>query len=318
MKKNSTDHTVLTPTFRRVCMGGCLLYIAAYLPLPVLFPLLGPNVWSVCLALIGGMFLSGPFNAYLGDTYRRKHVFMVALSGMLIAIGGYAYAESVIHYTILAIIHGACLGLTSAAGVTVSIDITTSGKRTRGNEIYALANRIGMYTGIAIGLWMISEGYSLFYLSMALGLIAILEMTFVYVPFRAPIGVDAINLDRFILPRALVPALNVVLIALTCALALSWAKDTSVWVYVLFSVIPLFFIKPLIRMFVKLSHHCQRGTGNTTFNLAADAGWMTGLALATHLVKGNDLIYAICLSGLSALLIMVTVSWPYYKKKRVR
>ena len=301
-------------------MGGCLLYMAAYMPMPVLLSLLKQEFWHICLAWIGGMFLSGAFNAYLGDTYRRKHVFMAALAGMLVSIGGYVYAESVVQFTILAVVHGACFGVASSAGVTVSIDITVSGNRTRGNEIYALGNRIGMFIGIALGICLFPKygQTDILFLSIALGLIGILEIASIYLPFRAPIGMNLVNLDRFILLRALVPALNVILLAIACMLILYWTKEMSILVYILFSIIPLLFVTPLIRMFVKLSHHCQRGTGNTTFNLAADAGCIAGLAIAAHLEARQCLASFSIAFLLSALLLLATVSYPYYKKKRVR
>ena len=83
-------------------------------------------------------------------------------------------------------------------------------------------------------------------------------------------------------------------------------------------VLGLLFVAPLVKMFVKLSHHCQRGTGNTTFNLAADTGLVAGMALA--LWAGKDILTCGWLSGvwLLALLVAGLVAYPYYKKKRVR
>lgn len=320
MKKNNTD-TVLTPAFRRICVGGSLLYMSAYMSLPVLFLLLKPDAWKLCGAFVVGMLMSGPFNAYLGDTYRRKHVFMAGLLGMLIAIGGYLYAENPLHYVISAWLHGACLGMASAAGVTVSIDITVSGKRTRGNELYALMNRIGLYLGVIIGFIIYGEyGWtSLICVDIAFGLIGLLAVMFVYVPFRAPMGVGLINLDRFLLLRALLPAFNVLMLAVACGIVLCcWENPLPIHVCILLVVLSLFVVVPLVKMFVKLSHHCQRGTGNTTFHLAADIGLCVGMAWAVSMENALDKVYVLGGCSLFALLYMALISCPYFKRKRVR
>ena len=320
MKKNNID-IVLTPTFRQICMGGSFLYMSAYMSLPVLFLLLKQDAWKLCGAFVIGMLMSGPFNAYLGDTYRRKHVFIAGLLGMLVAIGGYLYAENLLHYVILAWLHGACLGMASAAGVTVSIDITVSGKRTRGNELYALMNRIGVLVGIMIGFAIyLKYGWtSLICVDIAFGLIGLLEVFFVYVPFRAPMGVRLINLDRFLLLRALLPAFNVLILAVACGMVLyCWENPLPRYVCILLAVLSLFFVKPFVKMFVKLSHHCQRGTGNTTFHLAADVGLCVGMAWAVSMENALDKAYTLGGCLLFALLCMSLVSYPYFKRKRVR
>ena len=322
MRKSSIEYrAVLTPAFRRIGMGGCLLYMAAYMSLSALLTALGQEAWKVCLAFVAGMMLSGPFNAYLGDTYRRKHVFIGALLGMLAAIAGYVYWDGVTSWAVLAAVQGACFGLASAAGVTVSIDITVSGNRTSGNQIYALMNRIGMFAGIVLGCWLhLREGMpAALYLSMAFGLIGVLEAVFVYVPFRAPIGVSVVNLDRFLLLRALLPAFNVLVIAVALGLAVLWLENFLPWyVCALLLVLPLFFVASLVKMFVKLSHHCQRGTGNTTLNLAVDAGWISGMAVAVCMGCGIITAYWALGIMLFALLLLFLVTYPYYRKKRVR
>ena len=90
----------------------------------------------------------------------------------------------------------------------------------------------------------------------------------VYVPFRAPEGVGLLNLDRFFLPKAWLPAINV------CALAIGIGMTTSLlppytWICTVALLALAIGVVPLTRMFVKLSHHCQRGTANTTMQVVA-------------------------------------------------
>lgn len=72
MKKNNIEHTQLSPGFRRMCMAGFLLHAAAYMPFPLLAVGLGSEGVYFYLLMLAGLFLSGPFNAYLGDACYRK------------------------------------------------------------------------------------------------------------------------------------------------------------------------------------------------------------------------------------------------------
>ena len=74
-------------------------------------------------------------------------------------------------------------------------------------------------------------------------------------------------------------------------------------------------------IFVKLSHHCQRGTANTTHFLAWSIGISSGIALACHLQANNQInslpLYA-TIASLSALVFFLLITYPYFKSKRVR
>lgn len=76
-----------------------------------------------------------------------------------------------------------------------------------------------------------------------------------------------------------------------------------------------------LTMFVKLSQHCQRGTANTTHLLA----WELGIALGITTVCSMELnvsqekvyLIGLCLAILS-LALFVLVTYPYFKRKKVR
>ena len=86
-------------------------------------------------------------------------------------------------------------------------------------------------------------------------------------------------------------------------------------------VLPL--LTPLwVKMFVKLTHHCQRATGNMTFNLLMDGGLIIGtwtmcvMNSQDKVPIGED---TLAMSALVlAILMFVFATRPYYKKKRVR
>lgn len=74
-------------------------------------------------------------------------------------------------------------------------------------------------------------------------------------------------------------------------------------------------------IFVKLSKHCQRGTANTTHLLAWETGMSLGLAAACYLSVEASVDSIYCLARMVApvaLLFFVLLTYPYYKKKRIR
>jgi predicted MFS family arabinose efflux permease len=86
--------------------------------------------------------------------------------------------------------------------------------------------------------------------------------------------------------------------------------------------IGLGFITPkFLMMFVMLSKHCQRGTGNMTHLLGWEIGVSLGIAISYYLVI-NSLSETIFLAGLLfstlALFLFVWGTYPYLKKKKKR
>lgn len=139
----------------------------------------------------------------------------------------------------------------------------------------------------------------------------------VYVAFRAPIGMRLCGMDRFLLPRAWVPALNMLLIAFVpgVLLPLLYIGD---YIALLALVILVCLTMPFTKMFVKLSHHCQRGTANTTCYLAMETGLLAGLATACQLADAYLLYHAAGVATILAIFFFALLTYPYYKKKRVR
>lgn len=110
---------------------------------------------------------------------------------------------------------GIILGMAATAGITLAIDITNSTFRSSGNVVFSWAARLGMIIGAALGVYLFrTHGFeTLLYVAVALGALGILFVSRVYVPFRAPIGMKVCSMDRFLLPRGLIPAFNLILIA---------------------------------------------------------------------------------------------------------
>ena len=326
MKESSIDGRMLTPDFGRMCAANFLLFASVYMLLTVLPMAMGGEVTVIYPAFLAGMLLAGPFQAYLADAFRRKHVLLLALVGIALTMLAAPHLNAS-HYMWLALVQGACFTLAAGAGNTISIDITLSGHRTSANMLFALCGRVGMVVGMLLGIWAFVRYplADLTYIAAALDGVALLLAAGVYVPFRAPIGVRLCSLDRFWLGRAWLPALNVgiltfafgMLAVFLAALSMEWG-----YVWMLPMLLTVLVVPPLVKMFVKLSHHCQRATGNMTFNLLMDAGLLAGIWMVCYMGSKDEVLIdedSLAIAGLVvAILLFVIATYPYYKKKRVR
>lgn len=316
----------MTLNFWRMCTANLLLFISVYMLFPLLPFVMGQQL-NISVAQSGIMFLAfaaamivvGPFHAFLGDEYKRKHVLLYSMFVMLAAILGYVFVDSYTKLLLLAFVQGGCFGLATTAGITVAIDITTSARRSAGNMVYAWAARLGMLLGVGFGVWAYNVyGFDMVaYISVAAGLFSMFFTSRVYVAFRAPIGMTLCNVDRFLLPRAWLPAANMLLIAFVPGVLLPLMYVGDYWSLLALAILALITV-PFTRMFVKLSYHCQRGTANTTCHLSMEVGILMGIAVACHLMDKTQIYHAASVAALLSLFIFILLAYPYYKKKRVR
>jgi MFS family permease len=71
--------------------------------------------------------------------------------------------------------------------------------------------------------------------------------------------------------------------------------------------------------FINLSSHCQRGTANTTHLLSWKVGIFMGIAASCNLTESSGAAFRMALAAsVLAVVFFVTVSYPYYRKKKVR
>ena len=182
--------------------------------------------------------------------------------------------------------------------------------------IYAFSGALGLLTGIGCSssVYLSLGFYYLVIISMVLFSLSFILVVSVYVAFRAPVGVGLFNIDRFFLPLAWAPAVNVCILSFGTGMLLNLLPPYE-WVGVMMVAVLAALIVPLTRLFVKLSHHCQRGTANTTLQLATQTGLIIGL------VEGERIANNLLFGGITVLLgvlMLVSVTWPYFKQKRVR
>lgn len=311
MRRSSIDAApaLLSRNFALVCVAGFLLYASAY---AVLLPLMRSGLaLEVCLPFLLGMQVVGPFHAWLADRFRRKHLLVYPFMGVLLVSVGYAYASTPPQYAVLALVQGMCFGLAASAGITLSIDVVHTGRRTRANMVYAFLTRLGMAVGSVVGLWLMPLQTYHWLAPVVAGAAGVLAAAWMYVPFRAPIGLPVMSTDRYVSGRAVFPAFNVGLLALACGVWTLSARAGVAGLLVLAALMP-----GLVRMFVKLSYHCQRATGNMTLHGWVDAGVLLG-AMAACCLGECPSVLPVSAAGLSVLLF-VGVTRIYYRKMRVR
>ena len=241
---------------------------------------------------------------------------MLSTFTIALCYGGWLLATEIWHAKLLMLLAGASFGIATTAGITIGIDITQSHRRGMGNRIYAFSGALGMLLGICClsPLFLTIEFSTLIIISLILFFLCLIVEAGVYVAFRAPVGVGVFNLDRFFLPLAWVPAVNICILSFGIGMLHNLLPPYA-WIGVFMMVGLTIITAPLTRLFVKLSHHCQRGTANTTMQLATQAGLILGLVEGERIA--NNLLFG-SITILLSVLMFGTVTWSYFKQKRVR
>ena len=215
-------NNLCTTHFMRVCIANLLFFISLYMLFPVI-PLEMAGRLSLSLAdtgklfllLTAGMVIVGPFSAYIIDAYKRKFVCIFSFLAMLGCTVCYFFVHTHLQLMVLCAIQGLFIGMSTTSAVTLAIDITHTNMRSYGNLTFSWMVRFGMLLGVALGVWLY-QWYSfqlLLFISVAIGVLGVLFLFRVYVPFRAPIVTCICSTDRFFLMKGWLPAINLIIIA---------------------------------------------------------------------------------------------------------
>ncbi|MCR4765018.1 MAG: MFS transporter [Bacteroidaceae bacterium] len=319
--KEST-HKLMTLDFWRVCIANCLFCTAVWSIIPILPTqcfLMGMNQDEMTVSLllfVLAMLGVGPLHAFLGDVFRRKNVLMLSTLATSIFFGCWIFINEVWQVMLLMFMSGASFAIATAAGITISVDITQSNRRGAGNRMYAFSGALGLLMGVCClsSIYLTANFKTLIIISLILFILSMIVEAGIYVAFRAPVGVGTFNLDRFFLPMAWMPALNVCMLMFGIGMLLNLLPPYS-WLGVVMIVGFTMIVAPLTKMFIKLSHHCQRCTANTTLQLAIQVGFILGLVEGERI--DSNLQFGV-ITILISLIMFGTVTWPYIQRKRVR
>lgn len=285
------------------------------------------SIFSLLLFLLG-MIVSGPFYNYLFDHFTRKRVGQISVLLTVLASLAYMYLDEVNWIYGVIFIHGAAFGTVLNLEFSLHIDVSNPKLRRRANRVLVTGIFIAQAVGYTLRLLLsdlCDDLLWIYYVSIALGILSLLTLTVVKVPFRAPIVRAACSLDRFFLPRAFGLSVNVLLFALGTSLAISsnYLILGISWLSVLIGVglftVVLFAIPDLLRMYIGLTAHCQRCTINNTLMLTWISGFVLGIVLASYFYTSS----LECLDMVALVVIMVAIlmyftltRWLYRKLKK--
>lgn len=205
-----------------LCAANFLFFFSFYLLLPVL-PFFIMDQYQAGNAVIGTVIscytlatlVVRPFSGYMMDTFKRKPLYLLALSIFTAIFCGYPFATTITILIIVRVVHGLAFGLTSVGGNTLVIDVVPSEHRGEGIGYFGVANNIAMAVGPMTGLF-VYEHFSynaIFFGCMACSLLAALFASRIETKVRPPVKRPPISLDRFILLKGLLAGVSFLLLA---------------------------------------------------------------------------------------------------------
>lgn len=204
----------------KVMTTNFLLYFAFYLLTPLL-PLYLSETFGATKDTIG-IVLSGytvaalivrPFCGYVVDSFSRKKVLMLCLSGFAVFFTGYIAAGTILMFAICRTLHGGPFGAVTVANSTCAIDVLPSSRRNEGIGLYGLSNNFAMAIAPSIGIYlhnMVDSYMILFWIAFVVAISAVLIAWTIRLPEKDIIrNKEKLSLDRFFLTRAWLLAINI-------------------------------------------------------------------------------------------------------------
>lgn len=204
----------------KVMTTNFLLYFAFYLLTPLL-PLYLSETFGATKDTIG-IVLSGytvaalivrPFCGYVVDSFSRKKVLMLCLSGFAVFFAGYIAAGTILMFAICRTLHGGPFGAVTVANSTCAIDVLPSSRRNEGIGLYGLSNNFAMAIAPSIGIYlhnMVDSYMILFWIAFIVAISAVLIAWTIRLPEKDIIrNKEKLSLDHFFLTRAWLLAINI-------------------------------------------------------------------------------------------------------------
>lgn len=364
-----------------ICFSHLFLSISLYMLVPTLPIWLVQNYGAdafergLILGISGlSIYAFGPFFNYLVDRFPRKSVCIWGILGVAFCSLGFYWAPFLLWVLILRILQGIMHGIAlMASGSTLAIDLTVSPRRTDANNAFAWFGRLGLSIGPVIGLLMLhSFNFQiLFVASFVIGLMAVICIWSLKVPFRAPLCPPICSIDRFWLPNGWLMLIQTILVSAGIGFLLAVISHYEFYVFMMvgfcIALLALNFVffnadirsevvsgnilwgaglllliyrqstvsfysaailiglgigltvSRILVFFIKLSHHCERGSANTTYFFSWELGIGIGLFLGCTLCSDAIVNYQVCLWLLVlALMFYLLVTHRWFMKHKVR
>jgi len=324
-----TKHSVnklMTFGFWQICAAVMLLDAALFMILPLLPYILSARIAmpvssfsSIYFLFMAGMLAVGPFHAWLADAFKRLHVLVLSTLGLALMLAAFIWVKDLLHVFILAFVGGGCYGVALSAGVTISVDIITSERRSSANQVYASVGCVGLLIAAILAPWVFRSfsHVQMLWLSIALLVLSAWVAGRVYVAFRAPMVDKVLSLDRFCLPRTWLPAVGVWTYGMSLGFGLSLV--TTVHYYFIWLLLAVLLVgTPLLIMgFVNLSHHCQRATACVSYLYSLSVGTLLGMGLSTF-YGCVPCSQSAMFSSLGISVLFIPFAMFYYKRYKLR
>ena len=205
-----------------LCAANFLFFFSFYLLLPVL-PFFIIEHFQGSKAVIGTVIscytlatlVVRPFSGYMMDTFKRKPLYLFALSLFTAIFCGYPFASTITLLIVIRVAHGLAFGLTSVGGNTLVIDVVPSEHRGEGIGYYGVANNIAMAVGPMVGLFVYEHlsFNAIFMGCMGCSFLAALFASRIHTKVRPPVKRPPLSLDRFILIKGLLAGISFMLLA---------------------------------------------------------------------------------------------------------
>ena len=197
-----------------MCIMNLLMTATVFMQFPLYVSYSNPLVtlFSVSMFVLG-MFLPGPFNAYLVDRYRRKGVCELSLMAFIAASFNILFASNLVTLTVVRLVQGASFGLFQMSlGGTLINDLSISKRRTATDYFFTWFGLFGIPVGVILSTCFRGSSYEPYipYVFIGMPVLVLMMLLSVRVPFRAPNKVPVLSLDRFFQPRAAVLILNLI------------------------------------------------------------------------------------------------------------
>ena len=215
---------LVTPSYCFILAANFLLYFGFWLLIPVL-PFYLSEVFSAGNSTIG-IILScytvaalciRPFSGYFLDSFARKPLYLMAYFIFMTMFAGYIIAGSLTLFILFRIIQGVSFGMVTVGGNTVVIDIMPSSRRGEGLGYYGLSNNIAMAVGPMSGLFLHDAGMSfttIFCCSLGSCIAGFVCASLVKTPYKPPVKIEPISLDRFILLKGIPAGISLLLLSI--------------------------------------------------------------------------------------------------------
>ena len=167
-----------------------------------------------------------PLSGYMLDRFSRKQIYVWSFLFFVLFYFGYILAGSLVLIVIMRIMHGFTWGTITTASNTLALDIMPASKRGEGLGYYGMAMNLSMAIGPVAGLFLYDR-YNfdvIFFTAITSGFLGLIAALMIKAPVKIHVVHDQpLSLDRFLLVQGIPIGINVIFIAVSYGMILSFA-----------------------------------------------------------------------------------------------